>query len=242
MQFANIEWRKDSGNSGLCQPYSLDFNDVYFNTDDGLQETEHVFIAYNQLAQRFSNPDLSEFSIIETGFGTGLNFLVVSALWLKIAPKNAILHYIGIEKLPLRLIDLTRAHAMWPQFATISAELTAQYTTLNCMLKSGTNHFSIATGRIQIGLQADDIMLALPQQFKQVDAWLLDGFSPAKNPAMWTDEVFAQMARLSKTGTTFATFTSAGHVRRGLQMAGFVVNKHTGFGKKREMMSGIFTG
>ena len=238
MQFANIEWRKDSGNSGLCQPYSLDFNDVYYNTNDGLQETEHVFIAYNQLAQRFSNPDLSEFSIIETGFGTGLNFLVVSALWLKIAPKNAILHYIGIEKLPLRLIDLTRAHAMWSQFANISRELLQAYSNI----KAGNNVFSIATGRIQLGMQADDIMLALPQQFKQVDAWLLDGFSPAKNPAMWTDEVFAQMARLSKTGTTFATFTSAGHVRRGLQMAGFVVNKHTGFGKKQEMMSGIFTG
>ena len=100
MQFANIEWRKVSGNDGQSQPYSLDFNDIYFKTDDGLQETEHVFIAQNRLAQRFAAPNLSSFTIIETGFGTGLNFLVVSALWLKLAPKTASLHYIGIEKTP----------------------------------------------------------------------------------------------------------------------------------------------
>lgn len=242
MQFANIEWRKDTGSSGQSQPYSIDFNDVYFNTDDGLQETEYVFIAHNQLAQRFSAPNLSSFTIIETGFGTGLNFLVVSHLWLKLAPKTATLHYIGIEKMPLSLVDLTRTHALWPQFADISRELITQYSTLNTMLKSGTHHFSLATGRIQLGLQADDIMLVLPKLSKIADAWLLDGFAPAKNASMWSCEVFAQMARLSKTGTTFATFTSAGDVKRGLQAAGFEVSKHKGFGKKREMLSGIFTG
>ncbi len=191
MQFANIEWCE---NKGTYVPYSLDFNDVYFNTDDGLAETEHVFITHNQLPQRFSNANLSSFTIIETGFGTGLNFLAVSALWLQLAPKNATLHYIGIEKMPLSLADLARAHALWPQLTQIT------------------------------------------------DAWLLDGFAPAKNAAMWSSEVFAQMTRLSKIGTTFATFTSAGHVKRGLQRAGFAVSKHKGFGKKREMLSGIFTG
>ena len=113
MQFANIEWRQENGeNNALSQPYSLDFNDVYFNSDNGLLETEHVFIAHNQLPQRFSNANLSNFTIIETGFGTGLNFLAVSALWLKLAPKNATLHYIGIEKTPLSFADLTRACAV----------------------------------------------------------------------------------------------------------------------------------
>jgi tRNA 5-methylaminomethyl-2-thiouridine biosynthesis bifunctional protein len=235
MQFANIEWRE---NKGTHQPYSLDFNDVYFNTEDGLDETEYVFISHNQLQQRFSEHNLSSFTIIETGFGTGLNFLVVSALWLKLAPKSATLHYIGIEKMPLSLADLTRAQALWPQFTEISQVFMTQYSTL----KTGMNHFSIAAGRIQLALQADDILLALPKLLQMADAWLLDGFAPAKNAAMWSDEVFAQMARLSKTGTTFATFTSAGQVKRGLQTAGFAVNKHKGFGKKREMLSGVFIG
>ncbi len=236
MQFANIEWRKVSGNDGQSQPYSLDFNDIYFNTDDGLQETEHVFIAQNRLAQRFAAPNLSSFTIIETGFGTGLNFLVVSALWLKLAPKTASLHYIGIEKTPLSPTDLTLAHALWPQFADVFNALKTPYLSL----KKGTNQISMAAGRIQLGLQADDIALVLPQITKQADAWLLDGFAPAKNADMWSEELFAHMARLSKQSTTFATFTSAGAVRRGLQAVGFKVNKQKGFGKKREMLSGVF--
>lgn len=235
MQFARIEWRE---NKGTHHPYSLDFNDIYFNTVDGLQETEHVFITHNQLQQRFSNAHLSNYTVIETGFGTGLNFLAVSALWLKLTPENATLRYIGIEKTPLSLADLTRAQALWPQFTEISQALIAQYATL----KTGTNQFSLAAGRIQLDFQAEDISLAMPKLTQIADTWLLDGFAPAKNAAMWSSEVFAQMARLSKKGTTFATFTSAGDVKRGLQAAGFVVSKHKGFGKKREMLSGIFTG
>lgn len=235
MQFANIEWREIKGEH---LPYSVDFNDVYFNTEDGLAETEHVFIAHNQLKQHFSNPNLNSFTMIETGFGTGLNFLSVSALWLQLAPKNATLHYIGIEKIPLSPADLTRAHALWPQFTEVSQSLIPQYSTIN----AGANAFSVAADRIQLDLQTNDIMLALPQLSHIADAWLLDGFAPAKNATMWSSEVFAQMARLSKTGTTFATFTSAGHVKRGLQSVGFKVSKHKGFGKKREMLSGIFTG
>lgn len=235
MQFANIEWLE---NKGVHYPHSLDFNDVYFNTDDGLAETEHVFITHNQLQQRFSNNSLSSFTIIETGFGPGLNFLAVSSLWLQLAPQNAILHYIGIEKTPLSLTDITRAQALWPQFSNVSQALIPQYSNL----KNGANQFSLAAGRIQLDLQINNIALALPQLSQTADAWLLDGFAPAKNATMWSKEVFAQMARLSITGTTFATFTSAGHVKRGLQVAGFEVNKHKGFGKKREMLSGLFNG
>ena len=98
----------------------------------------------------------------------------------------------------------------------------------------------MATGRIQLVLQANDIMLALPAISQKADAWLLDGFAPAKNADMWSCEVLAHITKLSKPNTTFATFTSAGAVRRGLQTAGFTVEKHNGFGKKREMLSGIF--
>jgi tRNA 5-methylaminomethyl-2-thiouridine biosynthesis bifunctional protein len=239
MQFAQIEWRE---NNGICQPYSLDFNDVYFNSESGLQETEYVFIAHNQLQQRFSDANLTNFTIVETGFGTGLNFLAVSAVWLKLAPKNAILHYIGIEKTPLSLADLKRAHHLWPQFASLSCELAAEYSTV----QTGCNVFTMAASRIQLTLWLNDIHDVLPNvqiaDAGWVDAWLLDGFAPSKNADMWSMNVFTQMARLSNLNTTFATFTSAGNVRRGLQATGFKVTKHKGFGKKREMLSGIFVG
>ncbi len=117
MQFANIEWR--AAENDLTTPYSLDFNDVYFNSDDGLAETEYVFIAQNQLKQRFSALNNDTFTVIETGFGTGLNFLVLAAHWLALAPPNATLRYISIEKLPLILDGLRRAQSTWPHFAAI---------------------------------------------------------------------------------------------------------------------------
>jgi len=225
--FIKIKWLNNT-------PYSVDFNDIYFSTDDGLDETNYVFIQQNQLETRVKSLTEKQFTIIETGFGTGLNFLVASALWLKHAPTDAVLHFTSIEKYPLRFDDLARAQRLWPQFSNISDELLAQYKILN----SGSNHFSLAEGRIQLGLQVDDISLALPELTQKADAWFLDGFAPAKNPEMWQPALFAQMARLSKPNTSFATFTSAGAVKRGLQSAGFTVHKKAGFGRKREMLYG----
>ena len=91
-------------------------------------------------------------------------------------------------------------------------------------------------------MHADDISYALPLISQIADAWLLDGFAPAKNAEMWSSTIFEHITNLSKTNTTFATFTSASTVRRGLQAAGFEVKKQAGFGKKREMLSGFFAG
>ena len=231
MQFSKLEWINN-------QPYSLDFNDIYFNSQNGLQETEYVFIEHNQLKARFSSLEKESFTVIETGFGTGLNFLAVAAHWLALAPKHAQLRYISIEKFPLTLADLARAHAVWPQLAVISGELLQYYTNT----KSGINAYSLAGGRIQLDLHANDISYTLPLISQKADAWLLDGFAPAKNAEMWSSTVFEHIANLSKTNTTFATFTSASTVRRGLQTAEFKVKKQVGFGKKREMLSGVFAG
>ena len=229
MQFAKLEWINN-------QPYSLDFNDVYFNSQNGLQETEYVFIEHNQLKARFSSLEKESFTVIETGFGTGLNFLAVATYWLALAPANAQLHYISIEKYPLTLTDLKRAHVCCSQFSAISNKLAKHYA----LLKAGKNVFNMIGDRIQLALHVDDISYALPLVSQKADAWLLDGFAPAKNAEMWSEKVFQNIAELSNPNATFATFTSASAVRRGLQAVGFQVKKHAGFGKKREMLSGIF--
>ena len=231
MQFAKLEWINN-------QPYSLDFNDIYFNSENGLQDTEYVFIEHNQLKTRFSSLQKESFTVVETGFGTGLNFLTVATHWLALAPKHAQLRYISIEKFPLTLADLGRAHDLWPQLAVISNELLQDYTHI----KAGINLYSLAGGRIQLALHADDIAVVLPLISQKADAWLLDGFAPAKNAEMWSRNVFEHIANLSQNNTTFATFTSASTVRRGLQTAGFKVKKQAGFGIKREMLSGVFAG
>ncbi len=233
MQFANLIWKDN-------QSYSIDFNDIYFNSENGLRETEHVFIAQNQLKERFAELKNETFTIIETGFGTGLNFYCAAAHFLALAPKGATLHYISIEKFPLAPNDMQKIACLflksWPQLSEISNEFLAKYVDL----KPGLNHINIAEDLVLISLQADDILSAMPQIAQKADAWFLDGFAPAKNAEMWSKEVFEHIARLSKADTTFATFTSAGAVRRGLQNVGFECRKCVGFGKKREMLNGIF--
>ena len=240
MQFANIQWQESI--NCIATPYSIDFDDIYFSTDDGLQETEYVFIAHNQLKQRFKALSDNTFCIAETGFGTGLNFLVVASYWQALAPITAKLRFISIEKYPLRLDDLTRAVQVWPQFSELANALILQYAHL----KAGCNHFTFSNNRMELQLHVGDVIEVLPSlQITDeicINAWLLDGFAPAKNADMWSAHVLQHMARISSSGTTFATFTSAGMVRRNLEAIGFHVKKHAGYGKKREMLAGYFGG
>ena len=226
---ANLTWRDG-------QPYSTEFKDVYFSSDNGPAETEYVFLQGNHLAERFSALTTDTFTIIETGFGTGLNFLCVARLWLSSAPVNATLHFISLEKYPLSLPDMTNSHAIWPDLNAFSTPFLAQYQDL-----LDTETISIFENRIQLQMLWGDANTNLEHLTTKADAWFLDGFAPAKNPEMWQPSLFEQVARLSHTNTTFATFTSAGMVRRDLIAAGFTVEKQPGFGKKREMLTGYFT-
>ncbi|WP_047538084.1 tRNA (5-methylaminomethyl-2-thiouridine)(34)-methyltransferase MnmD [Methylotenera versatilis] len=231
-----IEWRLNQ--DGLAQPYSTIFQDVYYSSDNGLLETDYVFLQGNKLSSRWQQLETQVFTIIETGFGTGLNFLCAAQLWLNHAPKNATLHFISTEKYPLSLQEITSALQLWPALNNFSAQFLAQYSTLINSDKS----IRLFDNRVQLTLIIGDATDSLTKTTTPADAWFLDGFSPAKNPDMWQPALFAQMARLSKPNTTFATFTSAGVVKRGLQAAGFHVGKQAGFGKKREMLAGDFIG
>ncbi len=219
------------------QPYSTAFDDVYFSSDDGLLETEYVFIQGNALISRWQSLADSSFSILETGFGTGLNFLCACKAWLEHAPANAMLHFTSVEKYPLNPTDMHKALQHWPALQPIADTLLTQYETL---LNTGTT--TLFNNRIRLQVLFGDATECLSKINTKADAWFLDGFAPSKNPQMWQPALFEQMARLSHSETTFATFTSAGVVRRGLAAAGFKVNKQPGFGKKREMISGYFMG
>ncbi len=228
-----LDWRNG-------QPYSTLFDDVYFSVDpenpqQGIDETHYVFLQHNQLELRFNNLTNSSFTIAETGFGTGLNFLSTCQLWRATAPKTAELKFISIEKYPLSLIEIQQAHALWPKLSIESQAFIALYSDAKREIIS-IKLFENVNLIIYLG----DVNDVLPKVNFEIDAWFLDGFSPAKNPQMWQQTLFDEMARLSHAQTTFATFTSAGFVRRGLEAAGFKVQKNPGFGKKREMLSGYF--
>jgi len=215
-------------------PFSSRFGDVYFSADSGLEETDHVFLQANRLEARFSALSAGEgFSVGETGFGTGLNFLSTLRLFERTAPPGASLDFFSVEKFPLDDDDLRAALALWPELNASTETLLARWRRR----VPGWNRWSF--GRVRLTLVIADITEALPQLPEgAVDAWFLDGFTPAKNPEMWSEQVLTAVARASRAGATIATYTSAGWVRRGLLQAGFDVARAPGFGFKREMLNG----
>lgn len=221
------------------QPLSRSYGDIYFSRENGLEETRYVFLANNDLAARFAAlADGECLNIGETGFGTGLNFLCAWQLFEQQAPAGARLHFVSVEKYPLHHDDLQRAMALWPELAPFSAELLTQYRAIH----PGFQRLLLAGGRVVLTLLIGDVMEQLPQLDARIDAWFLDGFNPAKNPEMWTPELFAELARLSAPGTTIGTFSSAGRVRRALNEAGFKMKRVPGLGKKWEVAKGLFIG
>ena len=235
---AELEWRENG------QPVSSAFDDIYFSTSSGLEETRHVFLAENHLPERWADlEDGTRFSIGETGFGTGLNFLAAWQLWQRVAPASAQLHFVSVEKFPLHPQDLARALDMWPELADLSRQLIEQYPAY---LAPGVHRLKFSGG-VYLTLVIDEassgferLLLDDPARDSTVDAWFLDGFAPSKNPDMWSEELFQAIARLSAPQATFATFTCAGIVKRGLKSVGFTLQKVPGFGRKREMLRGDF--
>ncbi|RMR05974.1 bifunctional tRNA (5-methylaminomethyl-2-thiouridine)(34)-methyltransferase MnmD/FAD-dependent 5-carboxymethylaminomethyl-2-thiouridine(34) oxidoreductase MnmC [Pseudomonas syringae group genomosp. 3] len=228
---ALIDW-DEYGN-----PRSRDFSDVYFSTESGLDETRHVFLVQNDLRRRFTELPTGERLIIgETGFGTGLNFLCAWQLFDECAPVDARLHFVSVEKYPLSQGDLQRALVLWPELSRFADQLLDQYVAIH----EGFQRLVFDNGRVTLTLLIGDALQMLPQLDGHIDAWFLDGFAPAKNPDMWTPELFAELARLSTPGTTIGTFTSTGWVRRSLNAAGFKMKRVPGIGHKWEVLRGAF--
>jgi tRNA 5-methylaminomethyl-2-thiouridine biosynthesis bifunctional protein len=232
-QQARLEWDEQG------QPLSSQFADVYFSNENALAETRYVFLANNQLPERFAALTADQQLVIgETGFGTGLNFLCAWQLFEQHAVASARLHFVSVEKFPLNKADLQRALALWPELEAYAEQLLAQYVALH----PGFQRLVFANGRIILTLLIGDALELFGQLDGQIDAWFLDGFAPAKNPDMWTPELFAELARLSHAHTTLGTFTSTGYVRRRLNDAGFKMKRVPGLGKKWEVLKGAFIG
>ena len=223
-------------------PYATEFEDLYFSDAQGLDETTHVFVKNNLLVERWSQWSEKDFVIAETGFGTGLNVLVTMLHFenfcAQVNRPDFNLHFISIEKFPISQADLAKALALYPQLAKYSQPLLEQYP----MPLAGCHRLSFLEGKVTLDLWLGDVHQVLSQIENKpkglVDCWFLDGFAPSKNPDMWTQSLFEQMASLAKDQCHFATFTAAGHVKRGLREAGFKVSKQPGHGRKRDMLAG----
>tara|TARA_R110000751_G_scaffold15290_2_gene49373 strand:- start:68848 stop:70839 length:1992 start_codon:yes stop_codon:yes gene_type:complete len=224
-------------------PYATEFEDLYFSDAQGIDETTHVFVKNNKLLERWKDYSAPLFTIAETGFGTGLNVLVTILYFHKFVQQVDSpafrLHFISIEKFPISHADLTQALALYPQLKQYADALLAQYP----IPVAGCHRLCFLGGKVTLDLWLGDVHDVLPQIENKplglVDSWFLDGFAPSKNPDMWTQGLFENMALLAKNNCHFATFTAAGHVKRGLREAGFTVTKQPGHGRKRDMLAGL---
>ncbi len=233
---AKINWGDDS------TPRSERFEDVYYSSQDGMEESSYIFLQGNQLSRRCLEHLHPSFRILETGFGSGLNFLLTWQFWRAQSLPRPRLHFISIEKHPLHKSDLQRALAAWPELASLAEALITKYPEP----LAGQHRITFDDGGVTLDLwweDAEEALLELASfQNTAIDCWYLDGFAPRKNPGMWTDSIYQSMAVMSREKASFASFSSAGHVRRGLEAAGFEVNKLPGYGKKRECIYGSFSG
>jgi tRNA 5-methylaminomethyl-2-thiouridine biosynthesis bifunctional protein len=229
---AEIQWQSGT-------PVAPRFDDPYFSRDDGIAETDHVFIDGNRLRERFAAlPPGARFVIGETGFGTGLNFLRAASWFLELAPADARLHVFSTEKHPLTRPDLEQALSRWPHRTDLCNALRDQWPPAS----PGFHHRELIAGRISLTLLQGDSVAMLRLARFHADAWFLDGFAPARNADMWQPALFDLLAQRSRPGATLATFTAAGFVRRGLMDAGFSMARQSGFGRKREMLVGELAG
>lgn len=210
-------------------PISQTYGDSYFMPDQGLAESEAVFIQAGRLPARFAALKPNQIYVIaETGFGTGLNCLLAARCFQRFAPAGARLALVSTELHPLTRSDLARALEAWPELEEWSDALKAGYPPA----APGCHRVKLADNA-ELTLMLGDAVEFWQTRQDRIDTWFLDGFAPASNPAMWQHTLYSAMARLSRPGTNVATFTAAGHVRRGLAEAGFDVRREPGFAAKR---------
>ena len=220
-QRASVEWR-----DGIV-PVSVLFDDPYYSLDDGVAETQHVFLGGNELPARFH----SGFHVAELGFGTGLNFLVTLAAWRATGVAGK-LHFTSFEAYPMQVTEMQRALQAFPDLPIDVFATDAGTDVLAPALHGPDFELTVVVG---------DARDTLADWNGHADAWYLDGFSPAKNPELWEDALLAQVAAHTAKDGTVATYTAAGFVRRGLAGAGFTVSRVQGFGRKRHMTRGVLS-
>ncbi|MBC2882932.1 bifunctional tRNA (5-methylaminomethyl-2-thiouridine)(34)-methyltransferase MnmD/FAD-dependent 5-carboxymethylaminomethyl-2-thiouridine(34) oxidoreductase MnmC [Campylobacter sp. Marseille-Q3452] len=211
-------------------PFSPEFDDIYFNADGPIGQSEYVFNSvFDEIWEK-----KSEFNVLETGFGAGLNFLCA---FKRFKNSDKFLNFVSIEKTPIARDDLAKIYVNFSELADVSGELLDAYPPLI----HGFHRLNLAPN-VTLTLCFGDVEEVLDELSFIADAVFMDGFAPAKNEAMWSERVCAKIANLCAPGAAVCTYSASGALKRALQDSGFEVNLLKGYGKKREMLRAKFAG
>lgn len=209
-------------NNGL---YNAKFNDIYFDITDPLLECKHTYSSV-------LNDTIKENLVVaEAGFGTGLNFFSTI-----LELNNRTLHYIAVEKYPFTKLELKQIYLRFPCFSALFEEFIGQYE----IVYDSLIRIKMLTGKIMLDIYFGDILKAFDELDFKADIWYLDGFSPIKNPQMWSDELFCRLSEFCKYGSKIRTFSSSKIVKDKLSNFGFHIKKLKGAGRKREILEASY--
>ncbi len=206
--------------------YNPQVGENYHSINGALQESRHVFL--NAGLQYFlENNTVKQVSILEVGFGTGLNFLLTADFCIA----NKIeLSYTGIEAYPLT--DELMGSTGYNQYVTTE--------TWESLLKNYQS--ALATPAIlnpYCTLQIASCQLMDFQSDEKFDIIYFDAFAAAHQPEMWNEEAIGHTVRFLKPGGVFVTYAITGNLKRMLKSLGFQIQKIPGAAGKREMLRAI---
>ena len=226
LPYASITWQDSE------TPIASDYADVYWSSEGGLDEKQHVFLNACELDSRWAQlKPYSTFNIIETGFGFGLNFLLTVRAWLsETRPEGARLDYIAFEQHlvdPIDLEKMAQLFGLQDELALLIQHYPKPVPGTHTVWLSDSICLHLLVGEIHDQIQSLDA---------KADAVFLDGFSPGQNAEMWDETVLSSLCRQLRPGAKLSTYTAVGYLRRQFIDLGLIANKPAGFGKKRHML------
>ncbi|MGI9132715.1 MAG: tRNA (5-methylaminomethyl-2-thiouridine)(34)-methyltransferase MnmD [Rhodoferax sp.] len=240
MAYEPVQWLADDS------PRSTRFDDVYRSRAGALLQAQTVFLDGCQLGELWR--EQQQCTILETGFGLGINFLATWAAWQADPQRCQHLHFISIEAYPVAGEDIVRSAQTLQPPGTSAAAHQASVAALGQQLAGawrglhqGVQTLHFAHGQVQLTLAIGDVLPMLQQITASADAVYLDGFSPARNPQMWSPATLQAVAQRCHPGTRLASYSSAGAVRRGLTAVGFEVQRRPGLAPKWQRLEARYS-
>jgi tRNA U34 5-methylaminomethyl-2-thiouridine-forming methyltransferase MnmC len=211
---------------GSSSIYLPEWDEPYHSKHGAIQESYHVFIESGLGYLK----DKKYISVLEIGFGTGLNAFIT----LLEAKKKCIeIDYTGVEDYPVLPEEVVQLNYVERLQVDDLKDVFKKLHSVSWDRKHKITSFFTLTKQKKSFREIDDVEL--------YDLIYFDAFGPEKQPELWTEEIFEKMYLSLRNGGILVTYSAKGSVRRAMQSAGFTMERIPGPPGKRQMMRGVKT-